>query len=141
MMSTDGDCIVLGAEKLYFNVNFNTETFQIYEKSVDILCVEKNPLFKYKSKNWPLIASLLGNDYVKRIPNVGFATIFNKILPNLVHWDADEVMIVQNNNAIHKMSYQHKIALEKSINLITHAPVLNENNELKPMHQMGPNPC
>ena len=35
MMSNDGNNIVIGAKKIFFNVNFNSETFQVYEKSVD----------------------------------------------------------------------------------------------------------
>ena len=75
---------MLGVRKLYFNLDFNTENFQVYNKSIDITKVDKNSLFAYESNKWPLISSLMGNDYVKRIPNVGYATIFNKILPKLV---------------------------------------------------------
>ena len=92
VMSIDGDCIVLGATKLCFNVNFNSEMFQVYEKSIDTLDTQKNPLFQYESSKWPLIASLLGNDYIKRIPNVGFATIFNKVLPKMATWNAQDAM-------------------------------------------------
>ena len=84
VMSNDGDCVVLGVGKLYFNVNFNAEKFQVYDKSIDITKVDKNPLFAYESHKWLLMLSLLGNNYVKRIPNIGYATIFNKIMPKLV---------------------------------------------------------
>ena len=76
---------------------------------------------------------------MKIIPNVGFATVFNKILHNFVSWDADEVMKVHDNNLRNKMYEVHKIALEKAINLITCAPALNEKYELKPMHPMSTN--
>ena len=84
VMSNDGDCIVLRVGKLYFNIDFNAEKFQVYDKSLDITKVDENPLFAYESHKWPLISSLLGNNYVKRILNVGYAIIFNKKLPKLV---------------------------------------------------------
>ena len=121
-------CVVLGAKKLYFNVNFNSETFQVYDKSVDCAKVDDNPLFLHESKKWPLIASLLGNDYVKRIPNVGHATIFKKILPKLLVWDDQDAMNTYNENLRYKISQQHVIELNKSINLLRHAPILCEEN-------------
>ena len=84
VISKDGDCVILGAEKVYFNVNFNWSTFKVYDKCVNILNVQSNPLFKYDSAHWPIIGVLHGCDYLKRIPNIGHAAIFNKILPKLV---------------------------------------------------------
>jgi len=133
-MSIDGDCIVLGARKLCFNVNFNSEMFQVYEKSIDTLDTQKNPLFQHESSKWPLIASLLGNDYIKRIPNVGFATIFNKVLPKMATWNAQDAMNACNNNLRYKMSEEHHILLNKYMNLFAHAPILTEDNMLKPMN-------
>ena len=47
VLSTDGDCVILGVKKSYFNVNFNNETFQCYERAVDMMNKERNPMFKY----------------------------------------------------------------------------------------------
>ena len=44
--SIDGDCIALGVKK--FNFNFNSETFQVCDESVDVLSIDKNPLFPYE---------------------------------------------------------------------------------------------
>ena len=56
VMLKDGDCVILGAEKMYFNVNFNQLTFKVYGKRVNILNVQSNLLFKYDSAYWPIIS-------------------------------------------------------------------------------------
>ena len=73
-----------------------------------------------------MIASLLGNDYTKRTPNAGYATIFEKILPKLVVWDAQDEMNICNENLICEMSQHHMIESHGSINLLRHAPILCE---------------
>ena len=93
----------------------------------------KNPLFQCDSSKWPLIASLLGCDYIDRMHNVGHSTLFNKTLPKLVSWTAQETMDVINNALKQKMTPDHKIELCKSINLFKFAPVLNNNNKLTPL--------
>ena len=45
VMSNDGDCVMLGAKNFCFNVNFNSETFQMCDKGVDCAKVDDNPLF------------------------------------------------------------------------------------------------
>ena len=136
VMSIDDDCIVLGARKLYFKINFKTETFQFYDKITDALNGDKNLLFVCESRKWPLIVSFLGKDCITRVPNVGYA-MFNKVLPKLVTWDAENVMNAHNNNLRHKIFQDHMILLKKSINLFRHAPVLSEYNRLKPINKMG----
>ena len=113
IMSTDGDCIILGAKKVYYNVNFNNHTFNLYDIEIEVKEKELNPLFKYDVDKWSLIASLLGCDYVDRIKNVGYATIFNKILPKLVDWSPNEVMIVINSTL--------KIVLSVSCSIMIHS--------------------
>ena len=124
-MSTDGDCAMLGVNKFYFNVNSNNETFQLHDKQLTLLA-RKNPMFSYEVNKWPVTSPLLDNDHLKRIPNVGYATIFNKMLPKFVTWDADEVISITNNNLKHKMTEQQKNKLEESICLHRLARVLNE---------------
>ena len=65
VMSTDGDCIIHGVERLYFNVNFDTSTFQVFNRKVDYLNTVENPLFAYDCNKWPIIGILLGCDYIK----------------------------------------------------------------------------
>ena len=84
IMSTDGDFVVLGAKKLCFNVNFRDETFQLCHRTIDAMSDDENPLLKHELHKWPLTSSLLGNDCMKRAPNVGFETCFNNFFPKLV---------------------------------------------------------
>ena len=81
IMTTDGDCAILGANKLCFNVNSNNETFQSHDKTNDTIDKVRNPILACETEKWTVTSSLLGNDCVKRDPNVGHATIFNKTLP------------------------------------------------------------
>jgi len=64
-MSTDSDYIMHGAQKLYFNINFNKLTFQVFDRKVDCLNVDDNPLFAYDYEKWPIISTLLDCDYIK----------------------------------------------------------------------------
>ena len=50
-MSIDGNFIALGAKKLYFNANFNSETLQACDESVDVSSVDKSPLFPMNEAN------------------------------------------------------------------------------------------
>ena len=92
-----------------------------------------NPLFHYEPSTWPFIASLIGYNYVQRMPRVGFVTLFNKTLPKLVTWDAEEVIITCNNNLKQKMSVNHMNKMSQSIELFLHAPVLIFNEKLIPL--------
>ena len=87
-------------------------------------------MFHYEPSKWSLIASLLGCDYVEGMLRVGFATLFNKTLPKLVTWDAEEVMITHNYNLKQKVSANHTNKVSQSIALLLRAPVLSLNNEL-----------
>ena len=51
VMSIDSDCFVLSARKLCFNFNFNTETFQVYDKTIDALNVDKILYLNMKLEN------------------------------------------------------------------------------------------
>ena len=87
--------------------------------------VNKNTLFKHEAYKWPLISSLLGCDYIKRIINVGFTTLFKKTLSKLVTWEAKETIKTINNNLKLKMTEYNKNELNKSVNLLLHTPALN----------------
>ena len=78
----------------------------------------------------------MGNDYAKLKANMSFATIPNKPLPKLVVWDAKNSMKICNDNLRHKISPEHTIELNKSINLIWFPSVLTDDNELNPMNKM-----
>ena len=48
MMSRHGDCVTLGVEHLYYNINFNEQKLQAYCKAKNIINKELNPLFNYE---------------------------------------------------------------------------------------------
>ena len=128
--STDGCCIILGSKKLCYDVNCTNIIFKVHDCNVDFQHKEENPLIYYESSKWPLIASLLGCDCVQRMPRVGIAILFNKKLPKLVTWDAEEVMITHNNNLKQKMSMNDMNKVSKSIELFLYAPMLSLNDKL-----------
>ena len=72
---------------------------------------------------------------MKRIPHVGYTTIFKKMLPKLLTWNAQDAMNTCNEDLRCKMSQQRMIELHESINLLRHAPILFEENCLKPMNR------
>ena len=133
-MSTDGDCVILGVRKLYYNVNFNSCAFQVYDKEIDIIDKIKNPLFAQNESKWAMIGCLLGCDCINRIENVGYSTLFKKILPSLVTWDAMEIMNACNAKLKYKMTEAHKNKLVLAVNLSHFAPVLDCDYELQPLN-------
>ena len=66
--------------------------------------------------------------------NASFATCFNKILPKLVMRDTEEVINVITKNLKQNMSQKYKYLSNKLINLCVFTPVLDNNNELKPIN-------
>ena len=104
IISIDEDCIIIGAKKMHYDVNFNNSTFKLHGRNSDILRKDVNPLLQYDPCNCPLIASLLGSYYTRRIKNIGFATLFNNLFPKLVTWKENEAMLVINNNLKQKMN-------------------------------------
>ena len=129
----EGDCIMLGAKKVCCDVNFHGHTFKLCDMNEDLNKMDLNPLFNHDIDKWPLIASLLGYDYIDRIKNVGFATVFQNTLPRLVEWTADEAMHAVNKHLKHKMTEDYKEQLFKFINLFRYALVLNFANKLVPL--------
>ena len=86
IMPADRDCIILGAKKMHHDVNFNKSTFKVRDRNSDLLHKDENTLFQHDPCNYPLIASLLGHDYMSRIKNADFDALFNEMFPKLVAW-------------------------------------------------------
>ena len=89
--SKDDDCVVLRARIVCHKINFCNKSFKLYEKYVEMDKAEDNPLFKSEEKHWPIIASLLGCDHAKRIPKMGFSTMFKKVLPSVTEINPSNV--------------------------------------------------
>ena len=64
------------------------------------------------------------------MPNKSFTTLLNKALPKLVNKGAEDMMKACDKKLRHKISVQCKIELKKSINLIKHSPILNDDDAL-----------
>ena len=71
--SKDGDCVVLGAKKVRFNVNFNNESFQVFNMDNDNNS-EINPLLTRDADKWHLIGVVLGCDYLPRTCYLDYST-------------------------------------------------------------------
>ena len=82
VMSSDGDCIMYGTKNLHCEWNFKKRTFRLCDK--ESLNVEGNHMFKHDQCHWCVIGAMLGCDYLKRVSDCGFATLFNKVFPVLV---------------------------------------------------------
>ena len=78
---------------------------------------------------------MLGCDYLKRMNNCGFATLFNKVFPRLVQWDVKELKKVLEKETRFKKTDMHMNRLEQTINLFSRAPVLNVHDDLVPMNE------
>ena len=64
IISVDGDCIILGARKIYFKDKFENDTFSACIKEEDTNEKDANPLFAYDTDKWYLIGGMLGCDYI-----------------------------------------------------------------------------
>ena len=47
IMSKDGDCIIIGAKKMCYDVNFNKSTFKVHDRNSDLLHNDENPLLQF----------------------------------------------------------------------------------------------
>ena len=98
---------------------------------------ENNPLFKHSPNEWRTIGAMLGCDCMPNMPSCGFATMFNKDLPYLITWDLDEVKSVFREKTRFTMTQEHKRLLSQSISLLTHCPVIYNNNKLHPLNELS----
>jgi len=48
VMSKDGDAIIIGVHKLYYNIDFNDHSFKEYDKINDKINLSNNSLFLYE---------------------------------------------------------------------------------------------
>ena len=138
-MSTGGNCVTLGANKLFYKVNFNACIFKLHEKSTETNNVADNPLLVHGEEKWKLIGAVLGCDHLKRIKSCGFAASFNKALHHLVIWDAEEAAEKLRKREKLIMTDDHKIKLNKPVILLAFPPVINENDKAAPLSNLENN--
>ena len=49
IMSTDGDCMILGVKKMCYDVNFNNHAFKFFDLNADVKLIEHDPLFRHEN--------------------------------------------------------------------------------------------
>ncbi len=80
IITSDSDAIILGAKRVIFDINFERGEYREYNEDLAIQThahdKSRYKIFKYGKANFPIIASLLGNDYTKGFDGVGNVTIF-----------------------------------------------------------------
>jgi 5'-3' exonuclease len=82
ILSTDGDCVVLGAPKVVVQLTISTKQCYIYDRStvMSSLLVEQYNI-TVNEDFLPEIAAFLGCDYIKRLHGNDPDKVFNTILP------------------------------------------------------------
>ena len=138
IVSVDGDVIMLGVRKVCFKVNIGQRKFQAYEKD-SVTCDPKYNISQIPTRLWPYLSALLGCDYIKRVHNFGpaktyqllknwndgkISTLLSKLRSTVAHWRDTEV----DDN--------YDDQFQKTINLLKHNPVLNENSNLVPSNNL-----
>ena len=78
---------------------------------------------------------MLGCDYLDQIHNVGHATMFKKALPYLVKWDVENAALQLHQRTKHIMTGMHQLKLNQSMNLLKHAPILDEKGNIAPSNE------
>jgi hypothetical protein len=145
--TTDGDSIILGVDKLITDIDFKKKQLVIVEKA-KILCNNSTPLTQYSESSWPNIAGLLGCDYIARVPGVGAATLFNKILP--FSQDDNNSTVSPSKLSIDRLLKRLKEVSKnvphdfderyhKSVNLYRYCPILDGNGILSPLNPLPMN--
>ena len=81
IMLTDGDCVILGAQRVYVDVKLNQKNMLVFEQSAVLKKVDKHLLCTYPPRLWPLVAAFLGCDYIERLTGNGPSKVFKTIIP------------------------------------------------------------
>ena len=137
VLTTNGDAIILQCESVYFDFDPSKKEWREYKKA-DILS-GSYPLSAYQPWDWPIVANLLGSDYNARIKNMGFKKIFNDILvgcPDLNLKTIKDHIMVKFPRLAQNMSTNYFETFAKSVAIYHHAPVLDINNNLVPLHDL-----
>lgn len=82
ILSTDGDCVVLGAPKVVVELTISTKQCYIYDRSTVMLSLFVEMYNITVNKDYlPEMAAFLGCDYIKRLHGNNPNKVFNTILP------------------------------------------------------------
>lgn len=129
ILSTDGDCVILGAPKVIVELTLSTSQCFVYDRAC-VLSSLANP--KYDISEYedllPEMAAFLGCDYIKRVHGYGADRVFKKRLPGFVQAD-DKRAYLQNLPGVpakDRASYADRFL--HVTNLFRYAPVLRCRN-------------
>ena len=141
VLSTDGDCVVLGAPKAVVELTLSSKQCCIYDRDAVLssLTMEKYDLSANKDY-LPEMAAFLGCDYIKRLHGNGPSTVFNKVLPGYREALDKQQYLCNLRGA--DQSYANRF--QQVTNLYRYAPTLRRNKEtseweLRPLMPLSDN--
>ena len=131
IVSVDGDCVVLGAKRLIYQVDWVKCKYEEFNQK--IVLTERNCILsKYEQKYWCIIASLLGTDYIKNIAGVGPQTVKRHLAEMQLKKDWSIRRIKTISTSVSEVDTFWK-KFEQAKNLLRFCPVVSKHNEIVPL--------
>ena len=139
IVSIDGDCVVLGAKRVIFSLDYKREMYREYNLNT---ALGKYELSKYPVSSWPFIACVLGTDYVENIKNLGPVTAI-KIFEEMKEsneWSFFKLRVLvatKKYRGVTVPDESHWQQMKSSANLMRYAPVRNDSDSITPLNTMS----
>ena len=133
--SIDGDCVVLGAKRVIYYIDWAKQKYEMFDQE-EVLRSKDDLLAEYDPQYWPIIASLLGTDYVKNIKGIGIETVKDHIkeMKRANDWSNEKIMSIMALRPKAKTEVGHWNTFKFSTNLLRHCPVLDGGGNLVPLN-------
>jgi len=126
ILSTDGDCVVLGAPKVVIELTLSTKQCYVYDRTTVFTSLVNKKYDILVNKDYlPEMAAFLGCDYIKRVRGNGRETVFNKVLPGYRNAKDKRQHIL----GLRGIDESHANRFECVTNLYRHAPILRQSEE------------
>lgn len=133
IVSTDGDCLVLGAQCSIQKIDWGSEAY--YEYNQGTVFEKVNGKFTYllgqiRIQHWPMVATLLGIDYINNIPNIGPALIFEHYKKKMDEANTWSLDVLKKIGGIRSSSVtaEYWDTFEQFKNIFIHCPVLDADS-------------
>jgi 5'-3' exonuclease len=141
ILSTDGDCVILGAPKAIVELSFSSQQCCVYDRAAvfEAMTNSKYDISEYQDL-LPEMAAFLGCDYIKRVRGYGVDKVFKKRLPGFVQ-AKDKRHYLANLAGVpvkDRQSYADRFI--QVTNLFRHAPVLRRQDEEWVLQPLTPLP-
>ncbi len=140
IIANDGDCVILGADRVIFDINFTELKFREFNRSEASIVHMKDkmqfPLMKYSKCNYPLISCLLGNDYIRKVHGIGISKI-HKVLDSLdpaKTWNMNDLKCAMGTIIQCKLDQKYWDKFQLCCNLIRYCPVLSRTGQIVPLN-------